>query len=124
MKTKKIMLTDIIVILAIIANLSAVFLTQAIIHKVSIAGAVASANAIESNPVAHAQQTSLFLTYITKVIFYGMLIGMYAWLRDKSIRSREDMLVLQMFAFILFFAFATDALNDFGIYVGFLINSV
>ena len=118
----KLIWQDILIILALIFELTAHFATLYLTTDISAYSHVnvtTAVTAVESNPFQRNLITAYYIDFAIQFILYGLLLGMYLEIRKKALISGEyllmNVMVLTLFVFTL-----GDATNDLAYLAAFI----
>ena len=112
-------LNDLGIILGIVFNIGALFLTVFVMSLVSgIEGYAEYAKNVEANPTIKADQLLQFSSLISRFAIYGILVGSYLYFRKLENKQEREKLFIEILSTSVFFMGFFDFMNDFGIALG------
>lgn len=123
MKPLNLIWQDWLIIIAIVSNQIARFLT--VYAETTLKGLVSSVQAVEENPLQRALSTYNTYSFIFTLFIYALMIGMYlyersVYMKDKTNDSHK--FILDTTAVIIALLWIADMLNDLGVVAGIIFN--
>lgn len=106
---------DLLIILGIIFNLGALFLTNAVFSSVAgVEGYAEVAKNVESNPFVNAQKLIGFENFVKLALFYSFVVALYIYNKDKY--PQEP--IFKIMAAVWVVMHSMDFFWDFGVVYG------
>jgi len=113
-------LMDILIVMMLLSNLGAVFLTNAMVTKATPDVVIMEVNPVMANAhnwEEHPESNTLYLAFIKQALFYALMLTSYVMFRQNIFTERMLWLGFGFIASCCFISLL-DFFNDFGFWIG------